>query len=293
MKPPKTRAAITQAPASRAAGRGAPAKATSSANQPSEHHHHGRTDEKKGNHRGVAIRLGALDGRRLQRPVTPQRQAQRRPALPRSQAAQLEEMSNDEWRTARLDDQQEAMRIAEVSGSRSMSDSSSDQQGSSGSGSKSQGELARQTMQFSRVWHRQAAPEEGAETAAAICGRLFAAARSVEGGKGEGIGLIRQRLLAELAAQYQRYATAPPGGGLAAVQQQLVSAAPRPTGAVPATALESSLNCLMPLLLLNLQRYRPPSLLGLAVAKAAVMSAPVESAAAVVAPPASTWRAAS
>lgn len=273
-----------------AAASTAKAKASSSAAARADAQH--RADDRKGAHRGVAIRLGAADGRRL-RATPPPRQNQRRiAALRTASAAQMDEWSRDDAFMPRPVDQQESMQVQAAAGSRSMGDSSREQRDSDGGGgSRHQGERASKALQAHRAWQRHSGAEQDADVAAAFCQSLFGAARAPSGDGAQAAtakGPSRHQLLAQLAAHYRRYAENPPGGGLRAVQRQLVSMAAAAPPAQPGSEFESTLNCLMPLLLLNLQRARPASLLGLAAAKAAVLSG-ANSAPAIVAPPASTW----
>ncbi len=283
MKSGKHQAVAAAAAKARAAASAASNRARATEAAHHQHHEaHPRHDERKGSHRGAVIRLGPLDGRRMLRSATPPRQSQRRSAVPRSQSSQIDDLGQDDWVTASLVAQQEAMKVAASAGSRSMGESSDQRDGNEGGGSKQQHERSAPLLQALRAWQRQPQAQQDSEQAAAIGRRLFAAA------EGAGQGPDRRQLLSELAAQYRAHAASPPGGGLQAVRQQLVSIAPFLGTPESASAFESSLNCLMPLLLLNLQRRRPPSMLGLAVAKATALSGRSD-APAIATAPTSTW----
>ncbi len=132
-------------------------------------------------------------------------------------------------------------------------------------------EAMRQARRISRNERRNqpSADSISAEPAAAML-----QATQQQRGRG-GSGLL-QRVVAEFAANLARPSPAarPPEVGLGVVRAQLIAAVK--SGAIKprSDAASADLNCLLPVVLLGLQRRRPASVQALAAAKATVLATP-------------------
>lgn len=242
---------------------------------------HDRIDDRTARHRGASIRLGRLQSQKPQKPPVPARQRPRIVSPAQNQSTDIDGSAFGGDNALNLQTQEDDVaRVGATMRSAGTRDSSSNQQDSQGGESGRDG--ARQALSQKASQQRTHQAPSGAHHELPTV-RLFSAARDAD------VGSKRQHLMAEIANQYLRYANHPPGGGLWAVRQQLVAMPPLSPARGKASGFESSLSCLMPLVLLNLQRKRPPLLLALAQAKAAVMSGFRDSQP-VATPRTSTWR---
>lgn len=228
------------------------------------------------------ITLGPLGGRSFLKTSPPASLIKRPP--PRKSKA-LEEDNKASEEESRISGSREG--IVSVSNIASMADLAGQGQGQ-GQGqdgrenSRDEKRRARRRLLSISREEWPAYSAERSELTAALYHRLVAIARDPTNPKSG-----RQQVLTALATAYRDLAAKRDGGGLSAVRQQLMQLAPKSPSA-QVDSWSESLNLLLPLIFLNLQRTRSDSMLALSWSKASVMGTPKTSNT-VRAPPVSNW----